>query len=180
MNAKIINTVPQRYYIKDNGVFPNSVLPVLLYKHSLDLPVFFASTALKNLFRKNGWTNSWRNGIYTYHHYHSNTHEVCGVCRGKTQLQLGGDDGVILAAEKGDVIVIPAGVAHKNLGKEKDVICVGGYPNGKNFDMNYGKPGERPVTDNNIASLHVPVTDPVMGANQGVPKIWGETGGRNV
>jgi len=68
--------------------------------------------------------------------------------------------------------VIPAGVAHKNLGNEKDVIVIGGYPGGKDYDMNYGKPEERPAADNNIKKLPVPSTDPLLGKANGVPKIW--------
>lgn len=162
----------EQYLLHDNGTFPNSVLPVLHYKGVLELPVVFPAKYVKNIFRKNNWTNNWRNGIYTFHHYHSVTHEVFGVCKGETQLQLGGEDGKIITIRKGDVIVIPAGVAHKNMGKEEDVICIGGYPDGKDFDMNYGKAGERPQTDKNIAALPVPDKDPVYGAGTGLTTIW--------
>lgn len=164
---------PEQYILKDNGIFPNSNLTVLHYKKVLNLPFLFPGLAIRRLFRKNGWTNNWRNGIYTCHHYHSVTHEAMAVCKGRTTLQLGGENGPTLQFEKGDVIIIPAGVAHKNLGKEKDVICIGGYPEGKDYDMNYGKPGERPHTDNNIADLPVPAKDPVYGAGAGLTEIWG-------
>jgi len=163
---------PQQYIIDDNGIFPNSILPVLYYPSALKLPLLFSAMHVKSIFEKNDWTNNWRNGIYTYHHYHSVTHETMAVIRGETKLQLGGDNGIELMIRKGDVLVIPAGVAHKNLGGEKDVIVVGGYPGGKDYDMNYGKPGERPGVDNNIRKLPIPSTDPVLGKAQGVPKIW--------
>jgi len=163
---------PQQYIIDDNGIFPNSMLPVLYYPSALKLPLLFSAMHVKSIFEKNDWTNNWRNGIYTYHHYHSVTHEAMAVIRGETKLQLGGDNGIELMIRKGDVLVIPAGVAHKNLGGEKDVIVVGGYPGGKDYDMNYGKPGERPGVDNNIRKLPIPSTDPVLGKAQGVPKIW--------
>jgi hypothetical protein len=38
---------------------------------------------MEELFRKNGWGASWRDGIYDYVHYHSRIHEVLGVARGK-------------------------------------------------------------------------------------------------
>jgi len=164
--------LPKQYVLKDNGTFPNGVLPVIHYQKLLDIPFFFPGLQIKRLFRKNNWGNNWLNGIYTYHHYHSVTHEVFAVCAGQTKLQLGGEDGLTVEIEQGDVIVIPAGVAHKNLGKERDVICVGGYPDGQDFDMNYGKPGERPATDYNIAALPVPKSDPVFGFNAGLVKIW--------
>jgi len=163
---------PQQYILHDDGTFPNSKLPVLHYKGILRLPVFFPAAAVRRLFRKNGWTNNWRDGVFTYHHYHSNTHEALAVCKGSTVLQLGGEKGEMVKLEKGDVIIIPAGVAHRNLGKERDIICVGGYPEGKDYDMNYGSPEERPGTDREIAALPLPATDPVLGAGKGVADIW--------
>jgi uncharacterized protein YjlB len=38
--------------------------------------------------------------------------------------------------------------------------------------MNYGKPGERPKTDDNIASVPLPKTDPVFGKGGGLLEIW--------
>lgn len=120
----------RKYLLKDDGVFPNSELPVLFYPGILSLPPLFGAHVIGKLFQKNGWSNTWKSGIYTFHHYHSNTHEVMGVCRGETTLQLGGERGMRLTIKRGDVLIIPAGVAHKNLGAESDVTCVGAYPNG--------------------------------------------------
>jgi len=163
---------PETILLVDNGIFPNSTLPVLHYKKAVKLPLLFPAAALKKLFKLNNWGNNWKAGIFTFDHYHSLTHEVIGVYKGKTQLQLGGDDGLVIDLEKGDILVIPAGVAHKNLGTETQVMCVGGYPEGKDYDMNFGKPGERPQTDQNIALLKVPDTDPLAGVKSGVPVIW--------
>jgi uncharacterized protein YjlB len=168
----------REYYIKDNGQFPNSHLPVLLYKRILNLPTFCATRYIKKLFKQNGWTNNWRNGIYKYHHYHSITHEAFAAVKGQTVLLLGGENGKQVKFEKGDVIIIPAGVAHKNLGREKDVICVGGYPEGKDFDINIGEDGERPGTDQNISNVPIPSTDPVYGTSEnGLLVAWKESNG---
>jgi uncharacterized protein YjlB len=163
---------PKQYFIKDNGIFPNSIFPVLHYQKVLNLPPLFPAAAIKRIFKKNNWTNNWKYGVYTYNHYHSTTHEVIGVCQGKAVLQLGGDNGTRVTIEKGDVLVIPAGVAHKNLGKEKDVICVGGYPDGRDYDMNYGRPEERPQADRNIRALPLPESDPVFGSEGGLIELW--------
>ncbi|MES2330656.1 MAG: cupin [Bacteroidota bacterium] len=163
----------REYYIKDNGQFPNSPLPVLLYKRVLNLPAFCAARHVKKLFQKNDWGNNWQNGIYTFQHYHSITHEVFAAIKGQTVLLLGGENGKLIKFEKGDVIIIPAGVAHKNLGKEKDVICIGGYPEGKDFDINCGEQGERPGTDQNISNVPIPATDPVYGTDEnGLLTVW--------
>ena len=71
----------------------------------------------------------------------------------------------------GDIIVIPAGVGHKNL-KSENFKIVGAYPDGREYDMNYGKEGERPAVDKNILKVPVPDTDPFFGRTKGVPEIW--------
>lgn len=161
-----------QYFVKDDGHFPNSDLPVLVYKKAIRLPLFFKGRWVKKLFSDHHWTNNWRNGIYTFHHYHSNTHEVMAVIKGKTKLQLGGDKGITINLVQGDVLLIPAGVAHKNLQKEKDVTCIGGYPNGKDYDMNYGKKEERPAADKRITKLSLPSFDPVTGNKDPLTRIW--------
>ncbi len=66
----------------------------------------------------------------------------------------------------------PAGVAHKNLGEVHDVACVGAYPNGMDYDMNYGNNGERPHTDRKIREALLPEADPVYGKGHGLCQIW--------
>ena len=61
----------------------------------------------------------------------------------------------------GDVVVIPAGVAHKNEGASSDLIVVGAYPRGQSPDMR--SPG---ATDHaralpRIAAVPLPAGDPV-------------------
>jgi uncharacterized protein YjlB len=160
------------YLISDNGIFPNSHLPVILYKSVFELPLLnpgrFIITALKN----NLWENSWKNGVYNYNHYHSTAHEVLAVYKGKTKLLLGGENGLVVEIETGDVLVIPAGVAHKNITPENKFKCVGAYPKGQDYDMNYGKAGERPGTDENINKLRLPLMDPVFGVNGPIMDLW--------
>lgn len=160
------------YVFEDDGIFPNSKLPVLLYKSVLDLPAVFPAAHVEQLFKTNGWTNSWKAGIYTFPHYHSNTHEVLGVYKGETELQLGGDKGSVIKLEKGDVLIIPAGVCHRNLGPEDAIACVGAYPNHIEFDMMYGKPGERPTADETIQLVPPPERDPVLGLKGGTSRYW--------
>lgn len=162
----------EQIILQDDGVFPNNLHPALLYKGVLDIPEISPGTHVKRLFEQNGWSNSWDSGIFEYHHYHSITHEVLGIYNGRTKLQLGGAKGPKISIEKSDVLVIPAGVAHKNLGGENDVGVIGAYPDGRDYDMNYGKPGERPRADENIKKVPVPANDPVFGRNKGIFKIW--------
>jgi uncharacterized protein YjlB len=159
--------------IKPNGSFPNNAdLPVLHYVNVINIKLLFAGLRVRQLFRRNGWTNNWKAGIFEYDHYHSNTHEAMAILKGKTTLLLGGRGGKKLQVAAGDVVIIPAGVAHCNLGKENDVVCIGGYPQGKDFDIKYGHPGERPQADRNIENLGIPQKDPVFGDTNGLIRYW--------
>ncbi len=172
MNTCNIYTL-QHYRLKDDGIFPNNDnMDVILYKGVLNVPSFFSSLKIRQLFYKNNWGNAWANGVYTYHHYHSIVHEVMGIYGGKTTLLLGGEDGIKMEVETGDVLLVPAGVAHKNLGKENQVKCVGAYPYGENYDMKYGKPDERPLADENIKRALLPSWDPVFGEQGEMHKYW--------
>src|SRR5688572_17402941 len=123
MKRSTIEYEVEQHVLKDDGTFPNSLLPVLHYKRVLKLPPLFAATYIKRLFKKNNWTNSWKYGIFEYHHCHSITHEVLGGYKGQARIQLGGDEGIELLLKKGDVLIIPAGVAHKNNDGEQQIGC---------------------------------------------------------
>ena len=165
---------PERHVLADDGVFPNSKLPVLIYRAALAAP---GAPAFEELFERHGWSSSWRNGLFGVHHYHSTAHEVLGIYQGRVNVRLGGPGAgsVSLTAEAGDVLVIPAGVAHKNDGASTDFRVVGAYPVGTGPDMNHGKPGERPGTDRNITRVPRPPTDPVHGASGALVRLWGKT-----
>ena len=90
-------------------------------------------------------------------------HEVLGVYGGSAKVQFGGEDGIVHEIHQGDVILIPAGVAHRNLGSRDGFGVVGAYPEGQDWDMNYGRPGERPRADKNIARVPLPKMDPIYG-----------------
>jgi uncharacterized protein YjlB len=63
-------------------------------------------------------------------------------------------------------------MAHKNLGEENQVKCVGAYPEGRNYDMNYGHAGERPSTDSNISRVPMPDKDPIPDLK--IHEIWNQ------
>jgi uncharacterized protein YjlB len=157
--------------LKDDGTFPNNNLPLIVYRQAIEYGSG-GPEVVEALFSQNGWGGSWRNGIYGYHHYHSTAHEVLGVYGGNCKVQLGGPEGRTFEIKKGDVVLIPAGVAHKNLGSSHDFRVVGAYPEGQSWDMNYGRPGERPATDENIAKVALPEMDPVFGKGGPVGDNW--------
>ena len=110
--------------------------------------------------------------MYSFAHYHSTTHEILGVYCGVATLRLGGEHGRNLDVHFGDVIVIPAGVGHQKLDASSDFAVVGAYPDGRDWDLLRGLPGERPKSDHTIASLPIPDYDPIYGANGPLRQIW--------
>lgn len=161
------------YLLHDDGIFPNnSALPVIHYKNIFTIPFLFPSRAIKKHFACNGWGNAWKNSVFDFHHYHSTTHEVLGAYKGHAEIQLGGDQGPIIIFEVGDVIVIPAGVAHKRLDPKAMLKCVGAYPDGRRADLQLGAKSERPETDNSIQMVPLPRKDPVFGADGELMFQW--------
>jgi uncharacterized protein YjlB len=163
---------PESHLLADAGRFPNSRHPALLYRQVLGTHGLAGAAQLERLFESNAWPPAWRNGIYTKHHYHSTAHEVLGVYQGWVQARLGGEEGPLLLLHAGDVLVIPAGVAHCNEGQSRDFHVVGAYPEGSGMDMNDGRSGERPGVDRNILALPLPARDPVTGPDGALCKLW--------
>jgi uncharacterized protein YjlB len=163
---------PDQLIFKDDGVFPNSPLPLLFYRRALAGSTEDPASIFEKRFAENEWTNSWRDGVYNFPHYHSTSHEVLGVYSGAATLRLGGEHGKNLEVHRGDVIVIPAGVAHQKINAIEDFGVVGAYPEGRDWDLLRGSPGERPKADHNIAGLPIPDNDPIYGAKGPLLRIW--------
>lgn len=161
---------PEEFYFKDDGKIPNSKFPLLVYRNGFSGSL--TPSRLQEQFASNNWSNSWDNGVYSFHHYHSTSHEVLGIYAGSAMLHLGGESGEKVRVQAGDILVIPAGVGHKNLGASGDFGVVGAYPEGRSWDLLKGVAGERPAADKNIAALPIPASDPLLGKNQGLTKIW--------
>ena len=163
---------PSQLTFKDDDIFPNSPLPLLFYHQAITTKAKDPASIFEERFAENDWTNSWRDGVYSFPHYHSTSHEVLGVYSGAATLRLGGGHGKNVEVHAGDVIVIPAGVAHQNIGASEDFGVVGAYPDGRQWDLLRGLPGERPKADHHIAALPMPENDPIYGAEGPLRCIW--------
>ena len=164
------------FRFKEAGGIPNNrALPVLVYKRAraewVRDPERLADW-LETQWSQHGWRAAWRWGVYDFPHYHSTAHEILGVYRGHATLRLGHTAGATVVAEAGDVIVLPAGTGHQNLGSSADFHVVGGYPEGQKADLLRGEPGERPASDQRIARVPIPVADPLSGAAGPLVKYW--------
>lgn len=158
------------YTLNADNLFPNNVLPLLVYKSALELNS--TPEEIKKTLKNNLWENSWSGGVFTYHHYHSTAHEVLCVYEGNATLLFGGDKGIVILIKKGDVVIIPAGVAHKNLNASEEFKCIGAYPQGQIYDMNEGKKEEYAKAVKNIAVLPLPESDPVFGREGPLLDQW--------
>ena len=165
---------PEEHRFDDDGHgFPNSALPLLVYRGALPPdPV-----AMERAFAANGWSNSWRDGIFRYHHFHSIAHEVLGIAAGEVRVAFGGPSGREVAVRAGDVVVVPAGVAHRNMGQSADLLVVGAYPGGSDYDIRRGYPAERAAAARAIAAVPLPGSDPVAGRGGPLPRLWAGGGG---
>lgn len=152
--------------------FPNnSRFPLLIYKQVFKIS-HTDPKLIKNFLKQNNWINSWVDGIYDYHHYHSNTHEALVIIEGQCEVQIGGDKGKHFEIFKGDVIIFPAGVAHKRINATIDFKCVGSYPINIDYDMYYGTAEEHPMVDENIKNVGLPESDPIFGPDGFLFDYW--------
>ena len=103
---------PESIIFQDDGLIPNSRYPVLLFRGAVELASNDPASSMESRFAANHWIDSWRNGIYSFHHYHSTSHEVLGIYQGSVTARLGGEEGQDFVLRAGDVVVIPAGVGH--------------------------------------------------------------------
>ncbi|AXA64939.1 cupin domain-containing protein [Pseudomonas oryzihabitans] len=163
---------PEQLHFADDGVIPNSCLPVLLYRQ-VPLEGADRAAALERLFADNAWPPQWRYGVYSYHHYHPNAHEVLGVAHGQATLRLGGEQGQDVQVSAGDVVVLPAGTGHRNLESSADFLVVGAYPpDQQDFITQRADPAAHARSVGLIAGVSFPASDPVTGREGALPALW--------
>ncbi|KAI1379212.1 RmlC-like cupin domain-containing protein [Hypoxylon crocopeplum] len=158
-----------RHPIPAHNLIPNTSIQnkPLLHYHEAFPPATLTASAIESHLTKVGVVEpQWRFTMYSTTHYHSTTHEVLCISRGKAKLCFGGEDNpgkVEKDVEQGDVLILPAGVGHRLL----EVLTggfemVGSYPKGCNWDMCYGKKGEEAKV-RSIAKVPWFEKDPIYG-----------------
>lgn len=163
------------YAFADDHETPNNPkLPLIHYRSPVRLDGDFDPAAIfEVLFTSNGWKDSWRDGIYDFNHFHTQTHEVLGIARGNAKVRFGGQRGRTLSLNAGDVIVLPAGTGHRRISASRNLLVVGAYPGN---DGNYDEPKPHDVDIEEaraaIKRAPLPASDPVYGRNGGLRKIW--------
>jgi uncharacterized protein YjlB len=144
--------------------------PVLHYGNAVRTAAEDRASAFETMFRLNGWPPKWRNGIYPFHHYHSNAHEALGIAAGHARVLLGGQQGVAVTVSAGDCLVLPAGTGHCLLEAAPELLVVGAYPPGQDWDLRRDALSEAEFTA--MSQLPVPTSDPVTGRTGALLKLW--------
>jgi uncharacterized protein YjlB len=163
---------PLAIVFADDGLVPNNPMPFLVYKRAIEVDNDQPEKTIEKLFGANGWRDMWRNGVYDYLHYHATVHEALGVARGNAIVRFGGDNGTEIAIGAGDIAVLPAGTGHQCLSSSRDFSVVGAYPPGPKMQIT------RPTAENHekalktIPEVALPKTDPVLGQQGGLVKLW--------
>ena len=169
--AKDAVSIEEHRFTDDGHVPNNSALPLIVYRGTLETGPGAAADC-EALFAANNWSAAWRNGVYSHHHYHSTAHEVLGIVAGSVRVRLGGEHGAMVELRAGDVVVVPAGVAHKNEGASPDLLVVGAYPGGRSPDMCRPGAQERERALDNIRKVALPACDPVYGKSGPLIERW--------
>jgi uncharacterized protein YjlB len=146
------------------GRIPNHPsFPVLVY-HGVDAAAAGAD-AVRATFADHGWGGSWVDGVFSFHHFHSTSHEALAVVAGRATLELGGPQGEAFDVAAGDVLVLPAGTGHRRASADADFTVVGAYPAGQeDYDVLRGDdPAEVEAARERIVALGPPDADPVGG-----------------
>jgi len=165
---------PLTFHFKDDCLVPNNPLPFLVYRGAFDTKQMpDPAAAIEQTFAENGWGHGmWRNGIYPFVHYHTQIHEVLGIARGHARVRFGGDRGEEIDVAAGDVAILPAGTGHQCLSASADISVVGAYPPGAKMHVTRPTPEDHRKALKTIPEVKLPKTDPVIGADGPLVKLW--------
>jgi uncharacterized protein YjlB len=131
---------------------------VLVYR---GVPGIDSPDAARELLGRHGWGGSWVNGVFDFHHFHSNAHETLAVVQGSATIELGGPQGDAFEVAAGDVLVLPAGTGHRRRSASGGFTVVGAYPRGQE-DYDLLREADDAARER-IAALGAPPQDPVGG-----------------
>jgi uncharacterized protein YjlB len=163
----------QAFHFEDDGETPNNPLPMVVYRAAVDLlSARDPAVPFERAFARHDWSDGWRNGIHPFLHFHTTTHEVLGIARGRATVEFGGAKGQVFTVEAGDVVVLPAGTGHRCIEATDDLLVVGAYP--RNASVDQRRPGqvEHRTALAAIAKVPMPEMDPIHGGAGPLMQLW--------
>jgi uncharacterized protein YjlB len=73
----------------------------------------------------------------------------------------------------GDVVVLPAGTGHQRLSGSDNLLVIGAYPPEGTYNLCRGdNPADRDKALTMIPKVPLPGSDPVLGKEGPLPKLW--------
>src|SRR5260370_14166267 len=134
----------QAFRFEDDGETPNNPrLPLVVYRAAVNLAdAPDPAVPFERAFAKHGWSDGWRNGIHPFLHFHTATHEVLGIARGRAAVEFGGARGQVLTVEAGDVGILPAGPRHRRPQPGGGLLVVVAYPRNASFHQQRPRHGD--------------------------------------
>jgi uncharacterized protein YjlB len=163
---------PLTFVFADDGLVPNNLLPLLIYKGAIDVANESPEETIEQLFGANGWGDTWRDGVYDYLHYHSTVHEALGVARGQACVRFGGDQGKTFEISAGDVAILPAGTGHQCLSASRDFCVIGAYPPDAKMQITRPTPENHGKALKTIPEVALPESDPLRGKDGPLVRLW--------
>ncbi|MGF6175068.1 cupin [Ensifer sp. 4252] len=168
---------PETLFFPASDWVPNHpFLPALVYRNVLPPGQKDRARAFERLFSDAGWRGLWRNGVFSYQHYHIGAHEVLGIAKGTAEILIGGRDGATLHVSDGDCLILPAGTGHMRVSASEDFLVVGGYPPGQHADIETA--AATPDDLRTIATLPIPKSDPIYGPAGPLVVLWQDVSNR--
>jgi len=87
-------------------------------------------------------------------------------------VRFGGDQGKEIEIAAGDVAILPAGTGHQCLSASRDFCVIGAYPPGPRMHVTLPTLENYRKALKTIPAVKLPNTDPVMGADGPLVRLW--------
>ncbi|KAH8883206.1 hypothetical protein GQ53DRAFT_830900 [Thozetella sp. PMI_491] len=178
---------PEHYFVGDTPYVPGSELPVVVYRGALkhcqneeEIRIYLESNG--------GWVRGGAWNAWFKSHYHPNVHECYGVATGSSELSIGRgplDDHSaeqLIRLNKGDVMIIPAGVSHCSSTATEDYRFIVFFPKEDPKWISVWCQTDEDTAENKQRALQVPLpsTDPLEGPNGYLIREWSKIATANV
>ncbi|KAI1375620.1 hypothetical protein F4677DRAFT_421889 [Hypoxylon crocopeplum] len=171
---------PELYYVGETPWVPGSKLPVVVHRGALTHCE--NEDAMKEALEANGgWKKGGAWNAWFKAHFHPNVHECYGVVQGTSELSLGRSPldppskGMLLKVNRGDVVILPAGVSHCSSTASSDYRFVVLFPTGEPrwISVWFDQPTEgTPDYRRRCQMVPLPSHDPLYGEGMGLVETW--------